>query len=93
MSTSFLDGYLQPSEVAAPLQVLCWQVLVELWVCPILECEETFEAEHVELEFADGALIQMLGAVAKNLYIDAFTCICKKTCIIIQKMDRHCMPG
>lgn len=50
-------------EVAAPLQVLCWQVLVELWVCPILECEETFEAEHVELEFADGALIAMLGAV------------------------------
>ena len=32
MSTSFLDGYLQPSEVAAPLQVLCWQVLVELGV-------------------------------------------------------------
>ena len=63
MSTSFLDGYLQPSEVVAPLQVLCWQVLVELWVCPILECEETFEAEHVELEFADGALIEMLGAV------------------------------
>jgi len=63
MSTSFLDGYLQPSEVVAPLQVLCWQVLVELWVCPILECEETFEAEHVELEFADGAPIEMLGAV------------------------------
>ena len=55
MSASFFDGYLQPSGGCCTTAGVC-RLLVAL-------CEETFEAEHVELEFADGALIEMLGAV------------------------------